>query len=152
MAETAKQATPTLAPGRFQQAEQVRTVYCATAEAGHTFQQMLHPDYWAHEARKLQPYQLVECRCDDGTFWGLALVLETGRNWAKLHQIMYVPLDTKDVAQTRSAVDEAYRIEYKGAHLKHVVIRNSDNAIVFDGIQRKADAQAKLAEHLKTIA
>ena len=148
-----KPAAPTLAVGRFQQAEQVRVVYCATAEVGHTFEQMLNPDYWAHEARKLKPYDMIECRSDDGSFWGLVLVLEAARNWAKVHPLQYVPLDTKDVAQTRAAQfsKDEYRVEWKGAHLKHVVIRNSDNEIVHQGVQRKIDAQAWLVDHLKTV-
>ena len=153
MVEAKQKENPTLMPGRFVQAEQVRVAYCATAEAGVTFKQMLEPGYWAHEARKLKPYDIVECRSDDGTFWGLALVLEAGRNWAKLAQLQYVPLDTKDVAQTRTAQEgqAPYRIEFKGPVKKHVVIRNSDNAIVHEGEQRKTEAEAWLNDHLKTV-
>lgn len=154
MVEAKPKEKPTLMPGRFVQAEQVRVAYCATAEAGVTFKQMLEPDYWAHEARKLKPYDLVECRSDDGTFWGLALVLEAGRNWVKLAQLQYVPLDTKDVAQTRTAQEgkAEYRLEWKGPVKKHTVIRNKDDAIVHEGAGSKADAQAWLDDHLKTVA
>lgn len=156
MAETVKneqKENVTLMPGRFQLAEQVRNVYCATAESGVTFKQMMQPDYWAHEARKLKPYDMIECRSDDGVFWGLAIVLESARNWAKLHPLQYVPLTTKDMAQTASEdMEKKYRIEYKGPTLKHVVIRNSDNEIVHQGEDRKVAAQAWLADHIKTIA
>lgn len=149
-----EKAKPVLAPGRRQLAEQVRVQHVATAEAGVTFEQMLDPDFWAHEARSLSPYDLIECRSDDGSFWGLVIVLETGRNWAKVHPLQYVPLDTKDVAQTRAERKEtgAYRIEYKGATMKHVVIRNSDNAVVHQGEQRKAGAEAWLRDHEQALA
>lgn len=155
MVEAKPKEKPTLMPGgRFALAEQVRTVYCATAEAGVTFKQMLETDYWAHIARQLKAYDLIECRSDDGTFWGLAVALEVGRNWAKLHQLQYVALDTKDVAQTRTAkeADAAYRVEWKGPVKKHTVIRNKDDAIVHEGAASKNDAQAWLNDHLKTVA
>ncbi len=156
MVEAAKQKEkPTLMPsgGNFALAEQVRVVYCATAEAGITFKQMLEVDYWAHVARQLKPYNMVECRSEDGTFWGLVLVMEVGRNWAKVHPLQYVALDTKDVAQTRTAMESKseYRVEWKGPVKKHAVIRNKDDAIVHEGSASKVDAQAWLVDHLKTV-
>lgn len=155
MTEAKPEGKPTLMPGRFQLAEQSRNQWCVTAEHGITFQQMLHPDYWAHEARKLKPYDLIECRSDDGTFWGLMIVLESARNWAKVHPLQYVPLDSKDVSQTRSENTitlEDYKIEYKGPTKKHVVIRKSDNEILHEGAAQKQDAQAWLDDHIKTVA
>jgi hypothetical protein len=153
MAAAAKtqESKPTLQPGRFQPAEQVRNHWCVTAEAGTTFKQMLHPDYWAHEARKLKPYDMIECRADDGTFWGLMIVLEAARNWAKVHPLQYVPLDSKDVSQTRSADMEDYVVEFKGPTLKHVVIRKSDNEILHQCEAKKTDAQQWLVNHLATV-
>lgn len=153
MAETPKKETPTLNPGRFQLAEHARAVHAATAEAGTTFQQMLDPNYWAHEARKLQPYDHIECRCDDGTFWGLLLVLEVGRSWAKVHPLQHEPLTTADVAQTQAVLaSDEYRVEWKGPIKKYAVIRNQDNEIIHDGEQRKEGAQEWLQEHLKAYA
>lgn len=152
MAEAKKEGNPTLQPGRFQPAEQVRNHFCATAEAGTTFKQMLHQDYWAHEARKLKPYDLIECRSDDGLFWGTVIVLESARNWARVHPLNYVALDSKDVAQSRGQADlDDFRIEYKGPNKKHVVIRKSDNEIVHEGEDRKLGAQQWLVDYLKTV-
>ena len=73
---------PRLGPTAFAPAEFRRTVYSGTAERGIRPEDVLDPAYWAYHAANLKPWDRVDIRGEDGTWYGEYLVLDCSRTWA----------------------------------------------------------------------
>jgi hypothetical protein len=134
---------------RMKSGEFVRTLYVITAEKGTTRKDLLEPEYWSHVAAQFKPYDRLEVRVDDETFFAEYLVLSCGRTWAKVLELSFKSLDSAPVT-TEGDMDE-FIITWKGPALKWCVIRESDKEIIKDKLE-KDDATKFLAGYLKTIA
>ena len=134
-------------PNRVQMAEHGRNIHLYTAPSGAIPDDMLAPEYWGLVAKNFAPYDHVEVRCDDGTFWGEYLVLASDRTWAKLHPLRVVDLPNAKVEE----VDPRFKIEWKGPHLKFCVIRLDDSSTVHEGEQERSAAALWLQNYLRTI-
>ena len=135
-----------LPPNQCQLAEVWRQDWVVIAEEGTTIEDIKRPEYWAHVAAFMQPFNRVELRPESGEWTADLIVVETGRNWAKVH---VVAVHNFSEANATAVPADKYRIEFKGPHKKHVVIRNTDNAVMQDGIPSKAEAQQVLT-HFET--
>lgn len=160
--EKPKKPLAQLDAAKFTLAEAEQERFMATIEPGTTRAEVCNPAFFAHIASKLRPYTEILLRCEDGTLYAKALVLQAERTWATVHILEWHDLTTKDVSLTQTQVKEIekmvregateYSIEYKGPTLKHCVIRNGDQAIVADKIATKAGAHEWLANFLKVTA
>ena len=137
-----------LGAGRMETQEVLRNWWVVNAEAESKRDDYLKPEYLSAYARKLRPLELVEIRKDDGTYWGLFLVLAVDRTYARLHPIIEHNLTTRDVSQTQAA---RYIYAWKGPTKKHCIIRTSDSAIVHEGGQTKEEAVQWLNENEKVL-
>lgn len=144
-----QKATPQLDAARFKSSEYEFVLYSAVVEPNVTREQIEDPGFWSHVAAKLRPYDEIRVLRDDGTIYAKLLVLGCDRTWAKVRVLMWESLTTKDVAQSQ---DADFKIEWKGPHRKHCVIRASDSEIVHDGATSKADAQVWLDNYRRTVA
>lgn len=110
----------------------------------------LVPEYWSHVAEKMTPYSRITVRCDDGSFYGEYLVMDCGRGWARLHELGWWNLTSKDVAMSQSdaGVESDYEIVHKGPNRKWVVLRKSDQVSLHDGESVKLVAQQWLDNYL----
>lgn len=138
-----------LQPNRFKIAEYERTVYVATAEKGHTKEDILSPDYWAHAANKLKPYDRIEVRHDEGEYFCELLVTQVGRGWAKVVELSYKELSKSEALPT---IPEPYEVVWKGPHRKWAVIRKADGEYISEGHDDRNKAHNWLVEHLKVAA
>lgn len=136
-----------IVPNRVQLAEQGRNIHLVTVPSGQTPQDFLEPSYWGMVAKSFQPYDHVEVRCDDRTFWGLYIVLACDRTWAKLEPMIEKSLPSAD----DGVVHPEFTIEWKGPHLKYSVIRLSDMSVVHEGEQERRGAVAWLEGYARTI-
>src|SRR5690349_16586133 len=97
MTEAAVQAAPVqekkyhLKEARFKRAENERTIWTATVEAGIPFEDVLKPEFWAHIASKMYnpPHRTgwgdrIEVYPDDMTYYAELFVHDAGPNWAKV--------------------------------------------------------------------
>lgn len=148
--ETSK-GNPQINPNRIKQAEYERTVYVVTVEMGTTKEDLENPGFWAHFAAKFRPWDRLEVRCDDGSFYAEYLVLACDRVWAKVKELSYVSLTTSDISQTQAALQDGLEVKYRGPHLKHGVVRKTDGAILKEGMQTKQEAEQWLAEYRQKI-
>lgn len=148
MAEAPKEREHRLEPGRFHEAGYARNQWVVNAELGATREDFLNPAYWANFAVKLRPYDLVEIRKEDGTYWGMYVVLGADRTYATLHPVVEANLSTRDVSQTKAA---RYIYQWKGPQKQHCIIRTSDGEIVHEGAQTKPDAMRWLQENEKVL-
>jgi hypothetical protein len=134
---------------RMQMAEYWRNEWVVNAELGTTVEDVMDPQYWAHMAAMLKPYDRIEVRVDDGS-WLLELIV-TGcdRSWAKVHLLQRYELTTADVAQTQSA---KYEVAWKGPQHKWVVIRLSDQMMIKSELGSKNIAYTWMLDFEKSAA
>lgn len=138
--------------GRFKEAEFQRTLWVCTTNENTQPDDLLATEYWAHVAAKLKPYDRIEARANDGAWFAELLVLEAGRNWARMHMLAAWKLTTSDVAQSQSAPKSPYadfRVENMGPHAKWCVIRRSDNQKIHEGAENQDAAKRWLDERIK---
>lgn len=139
---------PRLDPNRFHPAEHQRNIWAVTVEAGLTREEVTNEAFLAHVAAKCNRYDRIEVRSDDDSFFAELLVTSKGHASLGVHVLSWESLVG---AEVEGDAPTGYRVEWKGPHKKHCVIRESDNAIVHEGAARKADARFWLDEHLKVI-
>jgi hypothetical protein len=78
-------AIRTLTEARMGLAESKRQDWVVNAEEGTTVEQVLDPMYWAHVGPKFTLYDRVDVRVDTGEWMLELIVIQTGRNFARVH-------------------------------------------------------------------
>lgn len=150
MAEAEKRETR-IPPNRLSVDDYARTVFVATVEHGTTREDLTRPDFWSPVAVKMRPWDKIEVRTDDGTFYAELLVLSCDRTWAIVKELAFVALGNKDISETKAAaVDSGYEVRFRGPHAKWTVIRKSDESVIKDGMS-KDEANQYLAQYTRTI-
>lgn len=137
---------------RIQESEFAYTTHIGTAYENTEPADLLATEYWAHRAAKLRPWDEIKIRANDGSWYAHLLVLESGRNWARVHMLSAWKLTTSEVAQTQSAPKSPYadfRVEHMGPHAKWCVIRRSDNEKIHEGAENQDSAMKWLNERIK---
>lgn len=86
---------------RIQESEFAYTTHIGTAYENTEPSDLLATEYWAHRAAKLRPWDEIKIRANDGSWYAHLLVLESGRNWARVHMLSAWKLTTSEVAQTQ---------------------------------------------------
>lgn len=148
MAEVAQKRSVVIHPTRMHLSEYKRQDWVCNAELGTTVEDVLKPEYWAHMAALMNPYDHIEVRVDDGSWVAYLLVTACDRTWAK------VKLDRKlelvdDVSTPEQSI--RHRVEWKGPQLKWCVIRVSDSERVQSEMASKEVANEWLRNFEKTI-
>lgn len=122
---------------RFQPSDFARTTYVATVEQGTTLEEVMEPAFWSYVQHQIRPYDKIEVRADDGSFYAELLVIGTARGAVKTALLIKTDLNTKIEAK-----GELYECKYKGPHKKWCVIRITDGLMVEEGIELKEEANA----------
>lgn len=136
-----------LTPKRFKLADYERNLWVATPEAGTTLEDVLKNDYFAHVAGNFKPFDKVEVRAEDESYYAELLVRSAGKNWAVCNVLMHVDLAPKSDA----VPDEDYTVGWGGPHQKHRVVRKKDGEVLFQGGASADEARSWLTNHLKAI-
>lgn len=125
-----------LNPQRMKLAEYERQEWVCNAEEGTTIHDILDPQYWAHMAPQMRPYDRIEVRIDTGEWFAELIVLSCERNWARVHLLRCEELasPTEDMLPTSK-----FKVEWKGPQRKWEVIRLADSEAIQSGL---ADRQA----------
>lgn len=134
---------------RFKGREYMVSDYVCTAHPHTEPEDLLKPEYWAHVSTHVTPRTSIEAWGDDGTWMARYVVLEAGRNWAKLHMTEKHRLTTVDVALTQAEAMSPYEITHRGPHCQWSVIRKKDNQVVHEGEATRDGAVNWLRERLK---
>jgi len=142
-----------LAERQMQLAEHVRQVYHVTVPEGHTFEELLAPEAWAHVSSKLRPGDHIEVVPEDGSYVATLFVVTCDKLWARVHVLSMDDLTVAraDAAQLARAVADFEAI-WKGPVKKFCIVRKSDGGLLHEGVQTKVEAERWLADHVKTIA
>jgi len=141
---------PSLSPERFKTAEYERQIHVANAGEATLPVDILYPNYWAHNAAQMKPWDRIEVRANDGTWFAELIVLDVSRQWAKVHCLNLHKFSDFDTSQTGAVtLNMPYIVTHKGPQLKWCVIRRVDNAIVHQESSSPEEAQQWMKERMK---
>lgn len=124
---------------RFKLAQYDRNEYVLNVPQGVEIEDCTQPEFWAHIANKLRPYDHIEVRAEDGSWVAELLVLGCDRNWAKVHVMSKTDLVNMKLAFVN---DAAIVPEWSGPQTKWRVKRVSDNEILQAGLSTKDESIA----------
>lgn len=140
-------------------AEYARNTHVIIAGEGVTPEDAMHPGYYAHVADKLKPWDQIEVRAHDGTWFFQVMVLDCSRNWAKVWPMAEpLRLTTADVSATQAALVKAGAQKAADFVVKHrgprgwSVVRTTDGEILHEGEGSRAGAETWLTKHLGAAA
>lgn len=156
---TTKQAAPAAgspparvipaAESRFQaSADYVSPLTSYTPEAGTALEQLLAPEYWAN-IKQLKPGVRIWCVPDDERWYAELLVRQTGQGFAKVVLLRQGELDAIEIDPKISA---DFDIEWRGAKIKHRVVRKLDKQVLKEGLDTVEAAQAWIRDHARAVA
>lgn len=141
----------TLGPGRFLVSDYGRTIFVATAEQGTKQEDLMSPDFWANVAPQCKPWDRIEVRSDDGTFYGEYLILSVGRAWVKVYEMNYTKLTSSDVSVTQADKQDGFEIKWLGPKQKWTVIREKDREPIKKEMSSEDEAATWLKDYLKAV-
>lgn len=150
MNEVTEKRVMILNPQRMGLAEQMRQEWVVNAEEGTTVQDVLNTGYWSHMAAQLQVYDHIEVRLETGEWVLELIVLDVGRNYARVYVAHKHDFGEVDVNSGTEAL--THKVEWKGPQRKHVVIRLSDSAAIQEGFSQKSEAVLWMENHIKVAA
>ena len=135
---------------RFRAAEFWRNLFAVNPEYGTTIEDMLKEGYWAHVAAKLRPWDKIEVRAEDGSFYAELMVRDAGRNWAKVVLLSLVKFEA--VPDQELVIDQNFKVKWMGPHRKWAAIRMKDNMVLKDGMLDKPSVLKYIENHVKAFA
>jgi hypothetical protein len=128
-------------------------LWAAVTPAGLPFEAVLVPSFWSNHATKLHIGDQVEVHTDDQAYFGRLLVRHLGgaapgksHTEAAVARLEFHEFD--EVAPVEDAA-ATHRVEHRGPHLQHCVVRVSDGKIVSDGHGSKEAAEAALKARMR---
>ena len=136
-----------LNPQRMGLAEQMRQDWVINAEDGTKIQDVLDPAYWAHVAPQFQIYDHIEVRLETGEWMLELIVLDVGRNYARVYVAQKHEFAEVELERPLNSI--SHKVEWKGPHRKHVVIRIADSAAIQEGFSSKAEAVTWMENHIR---
>lgn len=131
--------------GKLKQISAAYRPLFADIPAGVDFNTALRPSFWAHHVRDIRPLDTIEMFCEDGSWEALCRVMSVGQAEVNLSKISYAEHGTAEP----DVFSETYELRWKGPVLKWCVVRKEDGMVIADKLYPKAEAQARLANHLK---
>ena len=144
-----------LPPSRMQEASFRETRYRVEVDRDTTLEQIQHPMFWAHVAKKLRPHDTISVVSDDNSLWAELLVLSVGPERAFVAVVKQV--DINAAIDKLIALDGAVqvdnvipKVEWKGPQAKYCVVRGE--TMVQKGFATKAEAAAWLSTADKKAA
>lgn len=137
--EPKKESAPLMASS-LQEGEYQRTVYVARIPRGVRLEDVLVPSFWAHTAPKLKPYDKIELRAEDGTWYGEVIVMDSSRTWARVKPLVGpVFFTTADVSESQAA-ETNFEVLHRGPK-KWSVIDKKNRKVYFEGGALREDAE-----------
>lgn len=133
---------------RIKERSFARTDWNVIAETGTTEDNLKVPTYWAHVARQMRAFDMIEVLCEDGSWYARCLVLARGEAWAKVHVLEFTSLERHVMREGESD----FEVSWGTIQTKFRVIRKKDRRVLKDGLESREAAMAWLHEHKKALA
>lgn len=148
-----KRVVAALHASRIQSQEFARNIWIIHPEVGTQPEDLLSPDYWSNITHQLHQKDRIEAWSEDLKWYAEYLVLDVGRNWAKVH-LCDASVEELHAFEPQSAASilPGHTIEYAGLVAKWRVIRDKDKATVKDRCATNGEAISWLTEYAKGLA
>lgn len=141
-----KEAPKAIMPDAMGFAGSKRLDHIVDVPMGHTIEDCLDPQYWAHVAETLNPGDHIELRAADLSWVATLIVRMCERNYARVVLDRKLMLDGDSAPPPESI---KFEIKFMGPQNRWSVIRKSDQKSVQQGFRQKDEAHAWLIEHEK---
>lgn len=139
-----------MGPNGLQLAEHERNVWRVKAAKGVEPEDLLEPSYWQHNAGKLRPWDHIEVRAEDGSWYQELIVMDSSRAWARVAaKIPVVRFTTADVSLSQTAPSD-YEVMHRGPR-KWSVIRKKDRAVMFEEGGQRDSAESWLKDNAEKL-
>ena len=97
----------------------------------------------------VNPFDEFKAIYKDNSVCATFLVWNCGRNWgATVTEVWKASPPKTDVVEAPD-IPHGYKIEWRGMSDKHVVVRESDGAIIVRGKKQRSEAVIALIEHVQ---
>lgn len=131
----------------LQSVEYVRNVFRTVPPQGHSLDDVLAPNYFAHLAPKLKIGDRIEVLPETMEYFAELLVVRSERFTVHTALVNRVELATPEMPVTEL---EGHTVQWKGPNRKWSILRG--DAIIKDSFTSRGDAQAALLDLLKRVA
>ena len=142
--------------GRMKLAEFSRNTHVAVAHQGVSLEDALRPVYWAHVAANIRPFDKIELRAEDNSWFADLIVFKATK--LEVFARVLTAIDANgDSLSTHHAtlvapvadaltVPAGYMVDYGGPIHNYRVIRSADSAVLVYGLS-EAEAVAWAIDH-----
>ncbi len=138
-------------PGRMNLAQSQFSIWDVVPDFGTTPEQLEDPAYWAHCAKRLNVWDRIVARSEDGSWMAEFVVVERGNLYARVRPLPGYPMSLQvSEPDVDSSMPTGYAVKWTGPHSKYAVTRNGDK--LRDRFENKGSASQWLREHLKGVA
>lgn len=143
----------TLPMADLQRMEQRINQHIIYVAEGTTPDDIIHPQFWKHTAKKLNPYDLVHVIAKDGTFTALFQVIRRTDTAARVVMKDYTDLTNLDYSDLTTTLNTDYFVKFMGSD-EWCVLRKGPNGndIVLKGFPSEKEAERQKSLHVKAIA
>tara|TARA_R110002074_G_C12558458_1_gene667619 strand:- start:17676 stop:18137 length:462 start_codon:yes stop_codon:yes gene_type:complete len=136
-------------PTRFRQAEGAFNIWSVVPDEGTSLDDVMTPDYWAHNAHLMRPNDRILVDAEDGS-WTATLFV---RSVTRLSALVALISKTEFAAVDASSVEDDFIAKWKGPINKWSVVKASDHAAILqNGFEAKDDALKYIADNAKSLA
>lgn len=145
--------------GRIKLAEFSRNTHVAVAHQGVSLEDALSPVYWAHVASGIRPFDKIELRAEDNSWFADLIVFKATKLEVFARVLTAInsngdSLSTHHATLTAPAVDApavpaGYVVDYGGPIHNYRVIRTADGAVLVYGLSQD-EAVAWAIDHSGT--
>jgi hypothetical protein len=130
---------------RLQLAEFARAHFVFTASVGTTVEHLRTPAFWAKVADKFKPFDRLEVRCEDGSYFCEFLIRHASADGVELEPLSGAYLGDVGVVGKLEPLAAGLRVSYEGLHKKWTAW--SGTAVLRDGFATEADARLWLTSY-----
>lgn len=126
---------------QLQLAEHARLEYRVSPEEGVTIEDLLRAETWAHVTKSLKAGTLIDAVANDGSWYARLFVRSV-----KDLDVSIALLERHDFDAVAAPAEDEFTFKWAGPSAKFRIIRNSDKAVMAEGLESKGAC----AEWLKT--
>lgn len=138
-----------LVPARLKVAEVVRTVWQVIVPSHVTKEDLLKSEFWTHMAKRFKPFDRIEVRADNDTFFAEILVVACGQTWVKMHPLGWAEIEP--MKEEDLVLPDGFEIRHRGAVARWSVIRTKGKKLLSENHASRGDALNWLKEHQKAL-
>lgn len=135
------------------QAVQKNNHWQIRVEAGVTVDDIVHPHFWRHVAKKFTDFDVIDVVAKDNSYLAELRVLRHTDLACKVVLTNFIDLTQIDYSDLAATINNEYFVKFQGAE-EWCVMRKTDKGtdMVLKGFASEKEAERQKALHIKAIA